>query len=86
MAGDYDLLSGDRMPPLLVASRTADQQKAVMPKFAMTRSEVSLGVPRSPNRHLEELSALRQVDFSGHQIQLDRLAHIRSGLFHGFTG
>jgi hypothetical protein len=32
MAGDYDLLSGDRMPPLLVASRTADPQKAVLPK------------------------------------------------------
>jgi hypothetical protein len=30
--GNYDLLSGDRMPPLLVATGGADPQEAVMPK------------------------------------------------------
>jgi hypothetical protein len=30
--GDNDLLAGERMPPLLVASGSADPQKAVMAK------------------------------------------------------
>jgi hypothetical protein len=30
--GNYDLLSGDRMPPLLVAAGSADPQNTVMAK------------------------------------------------------
>jgi hypothetical protein len=34
--GNYDLLSGDRMPPLLVAAGTVDPQKAAMRRTRIT--------------------------------------------------
>jgi hypothetical protein len=43
--GNYDLLSGEWMPPLLMASGSADTQKAMLPKNPdhLVRSE-----PRRP--------------------------------------
>src|ERR1019366_6123613 len=39
------------------------------PRILITWSEGSLGVPCSPNRHLEELRIFRQIDLPGRQIR-----------------
>src|SRR5580700_648997 len=52
----------------------------------ITWSEVSLGVPRSPNRDLEELRVFRQIDVSRRQVKFYGLPDIRAGLRLGFAG
>ena len=52
----------------------------------MTWSAVSLGVPRSPNRDLEELRVFRQIDVSGCQVEFYSLSDIRCCLRLGFAG
>jgi hypothetical protein len=84
--GNYDLLSGERMPPFLVATGGADPQEAVVAKNPHHLVRRSLGVPRSPNRHLEELSVFRQIDVSWHQVELCCLSDIRSGFGLGLPG
>jgi hypothetical protein len=67
MMGYNDLLRGSRVPPLM-APGLSNPQKAVMPKDAdhliaellVELGTVSRGVPRSPNRHLDQLRVFRQ--------------------------
>lgn len=49
-------------------------------------SEVSLGVPRSPNRDLEELRIFGQIDISRRQVKFYGLSDIRAGLGLGQAG
>ena len=56
------------------------------PRILITWSEGSLGVPCSPNRHLEELRIFRQIDLPGRQIEPHSLSDVRPGLVLGFAG
>lgn len=47
---------------------------------------MSLGVPRSPNRHLDELRISRQIDLSWRRVELYSLSDVRPGLVFGFAG
>ena len=49
-------------------------------------SESPCGVPCSPNRHLDKLRIVGQVDLSRRQIQRDSLSNIRPGLVLSLTG
>lgn len=86
MMGNDDLLACDRMAPLLMASGSADPQKSVMAEIRITWSEVSLGVPRSPNRDLEELRVFRQIDVSRCQVEFYSLSDIGCCIRLGFPG
>lgn len=51
----------------------------------MTWSEVSRGVPRSPNRHLDLLRIFRQFDIAGRQIKSDGFPDVGAGFLLCFT-
>ena len=51
----------------------------------MTWSEVSRGVPRSPNRHLDQLRVLRQFEIGGLQIQFNGFSDVCAGFLLGFA-
>jgi hypothetical protein len=51
----------------------------------ITWSEVSRGVPRSPNRHLDQFRVLGQFEIGGLQIQFNGFSDVRAGLLLGFA-
>ena len=51
----------------------------------ITWSEVSRGVPRSPNRHLDQFRVLRQFEIGGLQIQFNGFSNVGAGLLLGFA-
>ena len=52
----------------------------------MTSSAFNRGVPRSPNRHLDQFRIVGQVDVGGRKIQRNGFADIRSGFLLRVTG
>lgn len=86
MIGHDDPLASKRMPPLLVAPRSANHGKAVTSQNLdhPVRSE-----PRRPaltNLHLEKPGIPEQADFPRRQIEIDSLADVLAGLLLGFAG
>ena len=53
--------------------------------MSITWSEVSRGVPRSPNRHLGQFRILRQVDVARRKVELNSFSDVRAGFRLGFT-
>src|SRR5258708_14370270 len=51
----------------------------------MTWSEVSLGVPCSPNRHLDKLGVFRKFDIARGEVELHGFLNVRPGFRFGFA-
>jgi len=51
----------------------------------ITWSEVSRGVPRSPNRNLGELCIFRQFDIARRKVEFDSFSDVRAGFVLGFA-
>src|SRR5260370_42366879 len=51
----------------------------------ITWSEVSRGVPRSPNGHLDQLRIFRQFNIAGRKIELNAFSDVFAGLLLGFS-
>lgn len=51
----------------------------------MTWSEVSLGVPCSPNRHLDKLGVFRKFDIARGEVELNGFLNVRPGFRFGFA-
>jgi hypothetical protein len=86
MLSDDHLLASDRMTPLLMAAGTADRSNRFCRRTLITWSEVSLGVPRSPNRHLDELGILRQVEVGRLEVKTNRVFNVLMRLYFGVSG
>jgi hypothetical protein len=52
----------------------------------MTWSEVMRGVPRSPNRHVDQFRVLRQLEIGGLQIQFNGFSDVGARFLLGFAG
>ena len=51
----------------------------------ITWSEVSRGVSRSPNGHLDQFRIFRQFNIAGRKIEFNGLSNIFAGLLLGFS-
>jgi hypothetical protein len=51
----------------------------------MTSLEVSRGVPRSPNGHLDQLRVFRQFQIAGRQIELNGFSNVYPRFLLGFS-
>ena len=51
----------------------------------MTWSEVSRGVPRSPNRHLDQFRVLRQFEIGGLEVQFNGFSDVCARFLLGFA-
>lgn len=57
-----------------------------MRRLATTWSEVSRGVPRSPNRYLDQLGVFGQLYLRRLEIEFDGFLNVFAGLFLGVSG
>ena len=87
MTGHNDLLRSSRIPPFLMAPGLPNPLKAVRPQDTdhLTGSELSRGVPRSPNRHLDQLRVPGQFEIAGRQIQFKGFPDVCAGFLLGFA-
>jgi len=53
--------------------------------MSITWSEVSRGVPRSPNRHLGQLCIFGQFEIAGCKVECDGFSDVRAGFVLGFA-
>ena len=54
-------------------------------RTAMTGSAVKRGVPRSPNRDIDQLGIFRKEDLRRREIELDRLFYVVARFVFGFS-
>jgi len=71
MVGHNDLLACCLIPPFLVAPGRAGKEEAVALEHRDHVIWVNRGVPRSPNRYLDEFSVRWQVQIAGGEVQAD---------------
>ena len=88
MIGHDDLLRSSRIPPFLMAPGLPNPLKAVTPQDTdhLTGSELRRDVPRSPNRHLDQLGVPWQFEIAGRQIQFTGFPDVCAGFLLGFAG
>ncbi len=81
-----DLLCGQDVAPLLMAASGAGESEPCRRRIEITRSGVRRGVPRSPNRYLDQLRGRRQVNLGGRQVQSDCLLDTAPRLLFRLAG